>query len=494
MAKTPAGAGSSNQPPPGRPPGGSGSGAPAGPGGGGEERSTIGAYKLPHNLEAERGVLGAMLLDNDIIAEVVQVVKAAEFYLPAHQLIFSAVIELYEKGSPIELHLLVDELRRRGQLESCGGYVAIATLEQYVLATGAAPEWARTVSEKATLRKLMHAAETILRDCSDEKREVVLQVDVAEKMIFDISQQSIARDFVHIGDLMGEAITEIGNLRAQRSEVTGLRTHFIELDQLLNGLHPSDLLILAARPSIGKTAFALNVMLNIATEENVPVAIFSLEMGREQLNRRLLCAYAQVSGHGVSTGMLKETDFNRLREMGTKLAQAPIYIDDSPGLSIMQVRAKARRLKATQPNLGLIVVDYLQLMSGGEKSGRGDSNRQQEVSEISRGLKALARELHVPVMALSQLSRNIEQRSGKDKSARPMLSDLRESGAIEQDADIVMFVHRERVEVQKDEDGRPVDKGLPIETEIIVGKHRNGPIGSAKMYFWADKTRFTNVG
>jgi replicative DNA helicase len=463
-----------------------------------EEKTTssaaAGTYKYPHNLEAERSVLGAMLLDNDVIAEVVQVVKATDFYADANQLIFQCMVDMYNTGMPVELTLLVDELRRRDKLEAAGGYSSVASLEQFVFTTGAAPEWAQSVAEKATLRKLMKAADKILRECAEERRAVAEQLDLSEKLIFEISQSAVSRDFVHIGELMGEAITEIGALRAQTADVTGLQTHFIDLDRLLNGLHPSDLLILAARPSIGKTAFALNVMLNIAVKSSVPVAIFSLEMGKEQLNRRLLCCHAGVGGHAVATGHVKESEFNKLREKGSELAQCPIFIDDSPGLSIMQVRSKARRLKAQQPNLGLIVVDYLQLMSGTDKLGGREVNRQQEVSEISRGLKALARELSVPVMALSQLSRNIEQRSGKDKSARPMLSDLRESGAIEQDADVVMFVHRERVETQRDENGRPVNAGLPIETEIIVGKHRNGPIGSVKLFFWAEFTRFTNAG
>ncbi|CAN5221195.1 replicative DNA helicase [soil metagenome] len=458
--------------------------------GGGIADST--ARRVPSNLDAERGVLGAMLLDNDIIPEVMQVVKAAQFYLPAHQTIFTSITEIHDQNKPVELTLLADDLKKKHKLDEVGGYVALASLEQFVLSTGAAPELAEIVAQKSILRQLMQAADTILRDCSDEKREVGQQIDVAEKLIFDIGQQTQSGSFIRIGDLMGPAIEEIGNLRGQSNEISGLRTHFIELDALLNGLHPSDLLILAARPSIGKTAFALNILLNIAFNEKRPVGIFSLEMGAEQLNRRILCCHAQVSAHAVQSGRIKEGEFAKLREKATELEDCPIFIDDTPGLSLMQLRSRARRLKSQQPDLGLIVVDYLQLMSGSERASR-DANRQQEVSEISRGLKGLARELNVPLMALSQLSRNIEQRSGKEKGARPMLSDLRESGAIEQDADIVMFVHRERVEVQKDEAGNVMNKNLPIPTEIIIGKHRNGPIGSANLMFWADFTKFTNV-
>ncbi len=448
-------------------------------------------YRMPHNVDAERAVLGSMLLDNEIIPEVMEFVKASEFYAPAHQEIFEAVVEIHDRGQPVDLTLLADELTKRGKLEEAGGYITLAGLEQFVLSTGAAPELAKTVADKATLRKLMAAADTILRDCAEEKREVEKQVDLAEKLVYDVSQQTHSSSFVQIGDLMGDAIVEIGNLRSSRDEVTGLKTHFRDLDKLLNGLHPNDLIILAARPSIGKTAFVMNIVLNIAHVDNVPVGVFSLEMGREQINMRLLCSHSQIASHKVQRGMINENDFDTLRAKATELQDCPIFVDDTPGLTLMAVRARARRLKAQQPNLGLIVIDYLQLMSGSD-SGKREQNRQQEVSEISRGLKGLARELNLPVIALSQLSRNIEQRSGKDKGARPMLSDLRESGAIEQDADVVMFVHRERKELEKNEDGSHADKTLPIDAEIIVGKHRNGPIGTAEMLFWADFTMFTD--
>lgn len=448
------------------------------------------ALRRPHNEEEERAVLGAMLLDNDIIPDIVDHLRSEDFYAPAHRLVFQAIMEIYDRGEPVELLMLMDELRKKGKLEAAGGYVTLASLEQFVVSTGHAPELARHVREKATLRKLMDASETILRDCAAESRGAMDQVSAAEKLIFDISQQSDGGEFTSIDQIIPHTIEEIGNLRASSADISGLRTHFYDLDRLLNGLHKSDLLILAARPSIGKTTFALNLLLNISWEEKVPTAIFSLEMGRESLTMRLLCSHAQVNGQKVATGHLKESEFQLLRQRASELSECPIFIDDSPGLSLMQLRSRARRLKALHPDLGFIVVDYLQLMHASDTGSV--KSRQEEVSEISRGLKAMARELNVPVMALSQLSRNIEQRSGKDKNARPMLSDLRESGAIEQDADIVMFVHRERLETRRDDEGKPVHDNLPIDTEIVVGKHRNGPIGTVELLFFADYTRFMN--
>lgn len=444
--------------------------------------------RVPHNEDEERAVLGALLLDNEIINEVMDHLRADDFYTPAHQLIYQAIIDIHEDGKPVELILLSDHLRRNNQLEAAGGIRAIAALEQFTLSTGHAPELAHQVRDKSTLRKLMKAAEKILRDCSSETREANDQVSAAEKLIFDISQQTEGGDFITLSEIMPTTIEEIGNLRGLGGDISGVRTGFSELDKILNGLHPSDLLILAARPSIGKTTFALNLVMNVAVKEQVPAAIFSLEMSAQALNQRLLCSFARKNSRHVASGFIKEKDFQDLRECASLLSKCPIWIDDTASLSIMQLRSRARRLKAMQPDLGLIVVDYLQLMTGSDKSAK--RSRQEEVSEISRGLKALARELRLPVLALSQLSRNIEQRSGKEKGARPMLSDLRESGAIEQDADVVMFVHRERVESQKDEEGNLTHTSTPIPTEIIVGKHRNGPIGTADLLFFADFTLF----
>ncbi len=446
---------------------------------------------IPHNEDAERSVLGAMLLENDTIPEVTEHVDEEDFYVAAHQLIFRAIAYIYDEHQVVDLTMLTDILKKENQLDSVGGILYLANLEQNVLSTGAAPDLAKIVHEKATLRRLMLAAEAILSDCSQEVRDVDKQIDVAEKMIFEIGQETREQGYVHVSEIMGHAIEEIGKLNEHQGDITGIATHFRDLDRLLNGLHPSDLVILAARPSIGKTAFALNLMLNVARKEKLPTAIFSLEMGKEQLNMRLLSSYARISSHKVRRGLLKDSEFMKIRERASELETYPIYIDDTPGLSLMQLRSRARRMSSRE-KIGLIVVDYLQLMSGGDKRGR-EQNRQQEVSEISRGLKALARELSVPVIALSQLSRSIESRGSKSEPARPQLSDLRESGAIEQDADVVMFVHRERVEIQKNEDGSPADKSLPIPTEIIVGKHRNGPIGTVELLFWPDFTEFTDL-
>lgn len=461
---------------------------------GGKDAAAMAEMSLrrPQNIEAERDVLGAMLLDNYCIPDVAELVRADDFYSGSHRLIFQAILDIYNHANMVDLTMLADKLRKWEKIDEVGGLIGLAELESNVMGTGSAPELARIVADKSVLRKLMTAAEDILKDCAEEKRDVDEQINVAEKRIFDIGQQTSTQSFVPIKDLMGPAIEEIGQLVENKGAVPGLPTGYNDLDNYLNGLHKSDLIILAARPSIGKTAFALNIALNAVVEQNVPVGIFSLEMGAEQLNMRLLCLKARISSSKVRRGMIKDTEFSKLRQIATEMQDAPLFIDDTPGLSLMQLRSRARRLASQYQNLGLIIVDYLQLMSADSIRGR-EQNRQQEVSEISRGLKALARELRVPLMALSQLSRNIEQRSGKEKGARPILADLRESGAIEQDADVVMFVHRERKEVQKSEDGKPADRTLPIETEIIVGKHRNGPIGTASLLFWPDFTEFTSL-
>lgn len=450
-----------------------------------------GARAYPHNLEAERAVLGSMLLDRDVIPEVTRLLRAEDFYHAGHQVTYKRLSELYDQNKPVDLTMMADALRRSGELEAAGGYVYLANLEQAVLSTSAASEHAQLVREKATLRRLMVAADTIMRESSEERREVSEQIDIAEKLIFEVSQQTQTGKFLSLEALMHETIAEIAHIMETKAPVTGLPTHMRDLDKVLGGFEPTALAILAARPSIGKTALALNIVRNVAIMGGKPVAFFSLEMGAEQLNMRLLCSEARLPSHRVRKGMLKDPDWEKLRETASRLMDVPIFIDDTAGITLMQLRSRARRLKAQRPDLALIVVDYLQLMQS--PPGRRDVNRQQEVAEISRGLKGLAKELRVPVLALSQLSRGIEQRSGKEKSARPMLSDLRESGSIEQDADVVMFVHRERVEAQKDENGNVSDRSLPIPTEIIVGKNRNGPIGSAEMLFIPDFTLFVDA-
>jgi replicative DNA helicase len=313
-------------------------------------------------------------------------------------------------------------------------------------------------------------------------------VAVAEKLIFDISQMSQGGEFRLVGDLMEATLTDLAARRGGGGK-TGVPSGFIELDRILNGFHKNELIILGARPSIGKTAFALNIMLNVTLDANVPSAIFSLEMGAEQLVQRLLTSHARVNADAALKGYLKNAEFERMQLGAGELASAPIWIDDTPGLSLMQLRSRARRLKATQPDLGLIIVDYLQLMHVDDK--KSNRSRQEEVAEISRGLKALARELKLPVIALSQLSRGFEQRNAKSKDSRPVLSDLRESGAIEQDADVVIFLHRERTITAEGVDEREA-RDMPIPTEVIVAKNRNGPIDTAKVMFFRQFTRFMN--
>jgi replicative DNA helicase len=451
---------------------------------------------LPHNLEAERAVLGTMLLDNTTIPIVVDFLKKENFYNTAHQIIFDAIVRLFERNSVIDLTTLNDELRRTGELEKVGGTSYLASLEQFVLSTSNVQHHARIVYNKHKLRRLIEAAHRIAESALNEEDEVERILDTSEKAIFEISQDRAVRDFAHISDLVVDAMEEIQRRYHSKKDVTGLATGFIELDQLTCGLQRADLIIIAGRPSVGKTAFGLNIALEAAIgiyekkepQDRKPVGIFSLEMSSQQINHRFLCSLAHVSGNRVRTGYVSSVELKRLSERVKLLSDAPIYIDDTPGISILEVRAKARRLMAQRPDLALIIVDYLQLMRGSGKS----ENRQQEVAEISRSLKGLARELNVPLIAVSQLSRMIEHRRGKDK--RPVLSDLRESGAIEQDADLVVFVHRMRApqdeeEEEEEETTRPRKKPGEI-SEIIIGKQRNGPLGTVKLVFFPDFTMF----
>jgi replicative DNA helicase len=446
------------------------------------------AVRMPHNPDEERAVLGAILLDNDVIDDVARDLRPEDFHIPAHQAIYAAMMQMHDRGAGVELISLCDELRQQGKLEEAGGAVGIASLEQFVVSTGHAPELAKRIAAKSTLRRLIRAADQISRESAEERRSAEDMVAVAEKLIFDISQMSQGGEFRLVGDLMEATLTDLAARRGGGGK-TGVPSGFIELDRILNGFHKNELIILGARPSIGKTAFALNIMLNVTLDANVPSAIFSLEMGAEQLVQRLLTSHARVNADAALKGYLKNAEFERMQLGAGELASAPIWIDDTPGLSLMQLRSRARRLKATQPDLGLIIVDYLQLMHVDDK--KSNRSRQEEVAEISRGLKALARELKLPVIALSQLSRGFEQRNAKSKDSRPVLSDLRESGAIEQDADVVIFLHRERTITAEGVDEREA-RDMPIPTEVIVAKNRNGPIDTAKVMFFRQFTRFMN--
>lgn len=443
--------------------------------------------ELPHDLDIERAALGAVLFDPSRLPVLQDMLSAEDFYSAANRTIFHAMTALVDENVPLDLLMLVERLRKNGELDGVGGASYVATLSEYVYTTESVPEYARKIVEFSRLRKLAEAARKILDDALHSPQHVNEILDESEKRIFDLTQQTESREFVHVEKVAGETVDIINKHFHNRQAITGLPTGFVHLDEMLTGLQKTDLIILAARPSMGKTAFALNVTTNVVLKSG-PVGFFSLEMSSGQLVQRILCSMARVPMQKVRHGMLGRADLEKLDEQARRLSQAPLYIDDTPGLNILEVRAKARRLKARVKDLGLIVLDYLQLMRG---HGRQE-NRQQEVAEISRSLKALARELEVPVIALSQLSRGIEQRKGRDKE--PKLSDLRESGAIEQDADVVMFVHRERQITEAGDQGNGHGQMLNIEpAEVIVGKQRNGPVGKVRLLFLADFTKFETL-
>lgn len=447
------------------------------------------ARRKPHNLEAERAVLGSMMLDREIIPQVSSLVEQEDFYAPAHGIIYGHLLKLEDDNKTADLTLLTERLGAGGELEGVGGYMYLAGLVNAVDYTGNAPDYAKVVRDKAVLRRLIAAAERIASECQDESLAITSHVETAERLIFEVSQKEHEGRFISLAEISSEVLGEIMRLYETKDTATGQKTHYDSLDRVLGGFERSALAILAARPSIGKTAFALNIVHNIIRREERAVGFFSLEMGADQLMHRLIAIESQIPGMRIRQGRLTPAQLELVQESTGILAELPLFIDDTPGLTIMQLRSRARRLKKQRPDLALLVVDYLQLMyAPGDQ--RREQSRQQEVASISRGLKELAKELSVPVFALSQLSRNVEQRSGKTGSAKPVLSDLRESGSIEQDADVVMFVHRERLETQKDAQGRPIDGAQVIPTEIIVAKNRNGPIKTVDFVFLPDSNRF----
>ncbi len=429
----------------------------------------------PFNLDAEQAVLGAILLNNQSIFKALEIFHPADFYRSSHHKIFKAMLDLNERGDEIDLLVLRNELERRGELEEVGGPAFLAGLVDVVPTSANIEFHARIVHEKAIARRLLNASIEIATRCYDDSEDVIGILEEAEQKIFEISEGQIKQAFSPLSEIVQSGFEKIVQLAEQKSLVTGVATGFVELDKLTSGLQPSDLIILAARPAMGKTSFCLNIAQHIGVKEQVSTAIFSLEMSKEQLGIRLLCGQARLDSHNVRIGNLQEDDWERLTHAAEVLSKAPIYIDDTPALSILEMRAKAKRLKM-EKNLGVIMVDYLQLMQ--PRSPR--ENRQQEITEISRSLKTLAKELHVPVIALSQLSRAVEQRTDR----RPQLSDLRESGAIEQDADIVMFIYRPDVYFDDAPEGM---------AEIIIGKHRNGPIGTVPLAFIKQYTKFENL-
>ncbi len=437
-----------------------------------------GSFRMPPQaIEAEQSVLGAILLDNDAMIKVADILLVEDFYRPDHQLIYSSMIALYEKRMPLDVVTLTDELEKTKQLKDIGGASTLATLTSRVPTAAHAAHYAGIIHEKAILRRIITAASTITELGYTEDRPVDEIVDEAEQLIFKVAENSIKQDFEPVKEILIRSFERIDELHRDRGKTRGVPTGFKDLDNLLSGLQQSDLIIIAARPSMGKTSFALNMAQFAAVQNKLPVGFFSLEQSKDQLIDRLVAGEAGVDSWKLRTGNLGNEDFERLNYAMGMLADAPLFIDDAPNMSVMEVRTKARRLQA-EHGLSLIVIDYLQLMQGRQTK---DANRVQEISDISRGLKGIARELNVPVIALSQLSRAVEQRPNHV----PMLSDLRESGSIEQDADVVMFIYREdyyNPETEK--------KNI---AEIHVRKHRNGPVGEIDLFFMPEQTKFRTI-
>ena len=432
----------------------------------------------PQNLDAEQSVLGGILLDNLALNTVLEVLEASDFYSEAHRKIFAATVELSNRNEPCDLITLGNLLKDQKKIEQVGGMAYLSSLVDNVSSAANIAYYAKIIKEKSILRRLIGTATEILNKSYDAGSDVDSVLDQAEHAIFEISENKIRPSFSPIKDIIKDSFKTIERLYAQKALVTGVATGFDKLDDITSGLQNSDLIIIAGRPSMGKTAFALNIAQNAALQANVPVAVFSLEMAKEQLATRMLAAEARVDSQRLRKGFLGETDWPKLTAAAGRLSESPIYIDDTPAISVIEMKAKARRLKA-EFGLGLIVIDYLQLMRGGTYK----DSREQEISEISRSLKALAKELSLPVIALSQLNRKVEDRT----SRRPQMADLRESGAIEQDADVIAFIYRD--EVYNRSDDNP-DKGI---AEIIIGKQRNGPTGTVRLAFLEKFTCFENL-
>src|SRR5438309_9303692 len=435
---------------------------------------------LPANVEAERSILGAILLDNLSYNQAAEHLKPEDFSLDSHRRIYSRMMDLAESSRPIDMITLVEELDQRKELESVGDVGYVSGLVDGVPDRASIEHFGKNVRGKALLRGLIHAANAAIARAGDQSDPAEEILNDAESAIFQLSEKRIGRGFMGVQEIVKESFGSVDALLQRGQRITGLATHYTDLDEMTSGLQRSDLVIIAARPSMGKTAFAMNIAENASIEDRKVVGMFSLEMSREALLLRLLCSRARVDSHRMRTGSLWRDDMQKVVHAMEQLAHAPIYIDDTPGISLSEMRAKARRLQQQVGSLDLVIVDYLQLMSGG---GRRYENRTQEVSAISRGLKGLAKELKVPVVALSQLSRAPESRGGDH---RPQLADLRESGSIEQDADVVMFIFREEVY-------KPDDPDLSGRAEIIISKQRNGPTGKIKLAFLKNSTRFESL-
>jgi replicative DNA helicase len=433
---------------------------------------------LPNSAEAERAILGSVILDNGLVSQAIELLKPEDFYVPSHRRIFLAMISLFERGSEINPILVGEELRREGELESTGGVTFVTNLTYGLPRFTNITHYAKIVRDKSLLRQLIKATNKITSEALEEEDEAEIILDHAEQAIFALADERTRQGFAHVKPVADHILEKVQEMAGRTAMLTGLTTGFNELDTMTSGLQPSDLIVVAARPSMGKTSFALTLAQNAAIHAQAVVGVFSLEMSKESLVMRMLCSEGHVDAHRFRTGFLSRDEWGRLAGALGRLAETKIYIDDTPGISVLEMRAKARRLAAEQKRLDLIIVDYLQLMSG---SSRRTESRQQEVSQISRELKALAKELNVPVIALSQLSRAPEARTDH----RPQLADLRESGAIEQDADVVAFIYREEQYNRTEENA-----GI---AEILVSKQRNGPTGTIKLAFLKEFTRFENM-
>ena len=436
---------------------------------------------LPHSLDAEKSVLGAILIRNEAFNLAAELIDAHDFFRDAHRRIFNRMVALSERNDPIDFVTLKEELSRSGELDEVGGPAYVAALADGVPRSANVEYYARIVKEKSTLRSLIHSANKILTEAYEAEQEPDLLLDEAERSIFAIAEDRIRAGFVPLRDLVQSSFTTIEKLQQHKGLVTGVATGFLDLDEMTSGLQPSDLVLVAARPSMGKTSFVLNIAQHVGTSTTMTVGFFSLEMSKEQLFMRMLTSEARIDAHRFRSGYLSEKDYGRLSHALGTLAEARVFIDDTASIGVLEMRAKARRLQA-EHGLHLLIIDYIQLMQG---RGRFES-RQTELASISRSLKGLAKELSVPIVALSQLSRAPETRSDH----RPQLSDLRESGALEQDADVVMFIFRE--EQYRDADGQPNQEAEGL-AEIIIGKQRNGPTGTAKLAFIKEHTRFENL-
>lgn len=433
----------------------------------------------PQNTDAEASLLGAILIDSDAIVKVADIVSAIDFYDPKHSRIYEAIIQLYEKHQPIDVLTLSDQLKSTGFIDFVGGAAYLTQLTNFVPTASHVEQYAEIVAHKAMRRRLIKASQEIVELGYHEEESLQNLIEAAETKLFEVSQQHIKQDITSLESILAESFDRLDELHKDKGKIRGVPTGYKDLDNILAGLQKSDLFILAARPSMGKTAFVLNLAHNIGIQGDEPVLIFSLEMSKEQLVDRMLAMESGVDAWALRTGNLTDSDFEKIGQAMGSLSEAQIFIDDTPGITVSDLRTKARREAHTRP-LGLIIVDYLQLMSGGSRFS-GDGNRVQEISEISRGLKGIARELNVPLIALSQLSRSVESRTPQI----PQLQDLRESGSIEQDADVVAFIYRE--------DYYNAETERKNITDIFIKKHRNGPTGAVELYFEKDKQLFRSL-